>query len=49
MLSRKLRSRKDDEQEIEQVFERMVKGMRIEMNTVMWRKREVGMCHLRPL
>jgi hypothetical protein len=36
-MSRKLRSRKVDEDEVEQVFDRMVKGMRNEMNTVMWK------------
>jgi hypothetical protein len=36
-MSRKLRSQKIDKDEVEQVFDRMVKGMRNEMNTVMWK------------
>ncbi len=36
-MSRRLRSRKDEEDGVEQVLERMVKGMRNEMNTVIWR------------
>jgi hypothetical protein len=36
-MSRKLRSRKEEEDEVEKVFDRMVKGMRNEMNTVLWR------------
>jgi hypothetical protein len=37
IMSRKLRSQKEVEHGIEQVFERMVKGMRNEMNTVVWK------------
>jgi hypothetical protein len=36
-MSRKLRSRKEGEDGLEQVFDRMMKGMRNEMNTVMWK------------
>jgi beta-glucosidase-like glycosyl hydrolase len=36
-MSRKLRSRKEEEDGVEHVFDRMVKGMRNEMNTVIWR------------
>jgi hypothetical protein len=36
-MSRKLRSRKEEENGVEQVFDRMVKGMRNEMNTVIWK------------
>jgi hypothetical protein len=36
-MSRKLRPRKEDEDEVERVFDRVVKGMRNEMNTVLWR------------
>jgi hypothetical protein len=36
-MSCKLRPRKEEEDEVERVFERMVKGMRNEMNTVLWR------------
>jgi hypothetical protein len=36
-MSRKLRSQKEQEGGLEQVVERMVKGMRNEMNTVLWR------------
>jgi hypothetical protein len=37
IMSRKLRSRKEEEDGVEQVFDRMVKGMRNEINTVIWR------------
>jgi hypothetical protein len=36
-MSHKLRSQKEEEGGVEQVIERMVKGMRNEMNTVLWR------------
>jgi hypothetical protein len=36
-MSRRLRSQKEDESGVEQVLERMVKGMRNEMNTVIWK------------
>jgi hypothetical protein len=36
-MSRRLRSQKEEETGVEQVFERMVKGMRNEMNTVLWK------------
>jgi uncharacterized protein YejL (UPF0352 family) len=36
-MSHKLRSRKEGEDGLEQVFDRMVKGMRNEMNTVLWK------------
>jgi hypothetical protein len=36
-MSRRLRSQKEGETEVEQVFERMVRGMRNEMNTVIWK------------
>jgi hypothetical protein len=36
-MSRRLRSQKEYENGVEQVFERMVKGMRNEMNTVLWK------------
>jgi DNA repair exonuclease SbcCD ATPase subunit len=36
-MSRRLRSQKEEESGIEQVLERMVKGMRNEMNTVIWK------------
>jgi chromosome segregation ATPase len=36
-MSRKLRSQKEEEGGLEQVIERMVKGMRNEMSTVIWR------------
>jgi hypothetical protein len=36
-MSRRLRSQKEEEIGVEQVFERMVKGMRNEMNTVLWK------------
>jgi hypothetical protein len=36
-MSSKLRSQKEEEGGVEQVIERMVKGMRNEMNTVLWR------------
>jgi hypothetical protein len=36
-VSRKLRSQTEEEGGVEQVIERMVKGMRNEMNTVLWR------------
>jgi hypothetical protein len=36
-MSRRLRSQKVEETEVEQVLERMVKGMRNEMNTVLWK------------
>jgi hypothetical protein len=36
-MSRRLRSHKEGECGVEQVLERMVKGMRNEMNTVIWR------------
>ncbi len=36
-MSRGLRSQKEDESGVEQVLERMVKGMRKEMNTVIWK------------
>jgi hypothetical protein len=36
-MSWKLRLQKVDEDEVEQVFDRMVKGLRNEMNTVMWK------------
>ncbi len=37
VMSRRLRSQKEEENGVEQVFERMVKGMRNEMNTVVWK------------
>ncbi len=37
IMSRRLRSQKEEEGGVEQLFERMVKGMRNEMNTVIWR------------
>jgi DNA repair exonuclease SbcCD ATPase subunit len=36
-MSRRSRSQKEDESGVEQVLERMVKGMRNEMNTVIWK------------
>jgi hypothetical protein len=36
-MSRRLRSQREEESGVEQVFERMVKGMRNEMNTVLWK------------
>jgi hypothetical protein len=36
-MSHKLKPQKEEEGGLEQVFERMVKGMRNEMNTVLWR------------
>ncbi len=36
-MSRRLRSQKEEEAGVEQVFERMIKGMRNEMNTVLWK------------
>jgi hypothetical protein len=36
-MSRKLRSQKEEDGGVEQAIERMVKGMRNEMNTVIWR------------
>ena len=36
-MARRLRSSKEDEFELGNVFERMVKGMRNEMNTVLWK------------
>jgi hypothetical protein len=36
-MSRRLRSQKEEESGVEQVLERMVKGMRNEMNTVLWK------------
>ena len=36
-MARRLRSMKEDEFELGYVFERMVKGMRNEMNTVLWK------------
>jgi hypothetical protein len=36
-MSRRLRSQKEEEDGVERVFERMVKGMRNEMSTVMWK------------
>jgi hypothetical protein len=36
-MSRRLRSQKEGETEVEQVFERMVRGMRNEINTVIWK------------
>ncbi len=36
-MSRRLSSPKEEENGVEQVFERMVKGMRNEMNTVLWK------------
>ena len=36
-MSRKLRPRKEEEDEVEKVFDKMMKGMRNEMNTVLWR------------
>jgi hypothetical protein len=36
-MSRRLRSQKEEENGVEQVFERMVKGMRNKMNTVVWK------------
>jgi hypothetical protein len=36
-MSRRLRPRKEEEDGVEQVFDRMVKGMRNEMNMVIWR------------
>ncbi len=37
-MSRRLRSQKEEENGAEKVLERMVKGMRNEMNTVIWKK-----------
>ncbi len=37
IMSRRLRSQKEDESGVEQVLERVVKGMRNEMNTVIWK------------
>jgi DNA repair exonuclease SbcCD ATPase subunit len=36
-MSRKLRPRKEEEDEVERVFDKMVRGMRNEMNIVLWR------------
>jgi hypothetical protein len=36
-MSRRLRSHKEEENRAEQVLDRMVKGMRNEMNTVLWK------------
>jgi hypothetical protein len=36
-MSRRLRPRKEEEDEVERVFDRLVKGMRNEMSTVLWR------------
>jgi hypothetical protein len=36
-MSRRLRSQKEEENGVEKVLERMVKGMRNEMNTVIWK------------
>ncbi len=36
-MSRRLRSQKEEENGVELVFERMVKGLRNEMNTVLWK------------
>jgi hypothetical protein len=36
-MSRRLRSQKEEENGVEHVLERMVKGMRNEMNTVLWK------------
>ena len=36
-MDRRLRSAKEDEFELGYVFERMVKGMRNEMSTVLWK------------
>jgi hypothetical protein len=36
-MSRRLRSQREEENEVELVFERMVKGMRNEMNVVLWK------------
>jgi hypothetical protein len=47
-MSRRLRSQKEEENGVELVFERMVKGMRNEMNTVLWKIDAAGMCHQRP-
>ncbi len=37
IMLRRLRSQKEEENGVEQVFERMVNGMRNEMNTVIWK------------
>jgi hypothetical protein len=36
-MARRLRSAKEDEYELGYVFERMIKGLRNEMNTVLWK------------
>ncbi len=36
-MSSRLRSQREEESGVEQVFERMVEGMRNEMNTVLWK------------
>jgi hypothetical protein len=36
-MSRRLRSQKEEENGVEHVLDRMVKGMRNEMNTVLWK------------
>ncbi len=36
-MSRRLRSQREEETGVEQVFERMVRGMRNDMNTVIWK------------
>jgi hypothetical protein len=36
-MSRRLRSQKEEETGVEQVLERIVKGMKNEMNTVLWK------------
>jgi hypothetical protein len=36
-MSRRLRSQREEENGVEQVLERMVKGMRNDMNTVIWK------------
>ncbi len=36
-MSRRLRSQKEEENGVEQVLEKMVKGLRNEMNTVIWK------------
>jgi hypothetical protein len=37
IMLRRLRSQKEEDNGVEQVFERMVNGMRNEMNTVIWK------------
>jgi hypothetical protein len=37
-MSHRLRLQKEEENGMEQVLERMVKGMRNEMNTVIWKR-----------